>query len=693
MPFLLTQLGFPKVRHGGAEYDPYDSDSEDEGTNPRLPKQVDQVKSESKKGGALLTLDEISVHKPGVDVHKLIAQAKLWGFTWALVILGCLVDPVLFEARILLPPEQVGHVPKIRPTQRRYLPHLKKMANTWHCLAQVSAVPRAIGSYFEVRKKDSTARTVIDCRPLNAMCKTPQKVNLCNIADFLMSVASLGSCWFIVGDFRQWYWQLRVPKAVRDLFGISVLGLFFCAVSVPMGWSHSALFAQVCLLTIILMRPPRAPDQSDDEWYLGLDGASFGSQMPPGILQLKGKRGFIAGYYDNTCVATRNQFDAGLWRKRILGNAASVRAVWNPEEVLSVPARSAVFLGVLIEGSGPVRWRHCLRKMDKWIRWWTEPWPVDGSPPIIHARWVAKAVGIIVCDANIRLIPLFDIADCVEALKYIHEHYELKRKRDWFQTVVLPEKLLRNISSRMEVIMKNEWHSPKLSETASVPWVAASDASDFAWGFVILRGPDGTPIVSGENSASPGLSFPKNLRDACIFIKEMYAALKTVTHVAALNRGRHFIELTLLMDNTAAMHCIRNWYSKNAAGNRILKRIYAILREANITIRVVWIGTDDNPADEPSRLRKIVGCKCLRALDFCDGVWAYTHEGRERRKKWNDVQDATTADEKLASEVCNEDDREALDELHEGMLSCHPADLPDDEATRAFEQIETELSF
>jgi len=707
MPFLLSQLGFPKVRHGGAEYDPYDSNEDDDTHDPRLPKPPktrEQVVADQKCRNKLLPLDEIKVHKPGLNIAFLLSQATVHGFAWAITVLSCLINPRLFEATILYPPGEIGVVPRIRPTQKRYLGHLRTLANAWQCLKPSIARPRVLGSYFEVKKKDNTARTVIDCRPLNAMCRTPKKVNLCSIAEFLLSVASLGSCWFLVGDFRQWYWQIRVPKEVQSLFGIAVVGYYFCSVSVPMGWSHSALFAQVCLLTIILMRPPRAAGQSDDDWDLGIDGAIFGSEMPPGVLRLKNKRGFIAGYYDNICVAVRNQHDGSLWRKRILGNAKMAGAVWHPDEILSKPSRSSVFLGVLIDGSGPVRWRHCPKKILKWLTWWTEPWPEDGTPPVIHARWVAKAVGIIVCDANIRLIPLFEITDAINSLKFIHEYYKLERKRDWYSQVSLPEELLAVLSVRMEAILKNEWHIPSVPSSAPLLWVAASDASDFAWGFVVLRGPSDCPMVSLSEDGSPGVSFPKTLKGARIFIKEMYAALKLITHVAALNSCHHLIELTLLMDNTAAMHCIRNWFSKNEAGNRLLKRIYEIAKGANIIIKVIWIGTDENPADEPSRLVEIKDWKCKQALDFVDGYWHYQHKGEQRRQKWCDVPECSSADIAFEREVAEEDplnlcsnedmddERNAFDELHEELNSCHPKDLTEDEATKSFEYLWIELA-
>jgi len=160
MPFLLSQLGFPKVRHGGAEYDPYDSNEDDDIHEPRLPKPPktrEQVIADQKNHNKLLPLDEIKVHKPGLNIACLLSQATLYGFAWAITVLTSLLNPKSFEATILYPPEEIGVVPRIRPTQKRYLGHLRLLANSWQCLKPSIPRPRVLGSYFEVKKKDNTA--------------------------------------------------------------------------------------------------------------------------------------------------------------------------------------------------------------------------------------------------------------------------------------------------------------------------------------------------------------------------------------------------------------------------------------------------------------------------------------------------------------------------------------------------------
>ena len=331
--------------------------------------------------------------------------------------------------------------------------------------------------------------------------------------------------------------------------------------------------------------------------------------------------------------------------------------------------------------------------MTKWLTWWTEPWPEDGSPPVINAHWVCKALGHIVRDATVRLIPLFLVADAMEALKFIYSHYKLERKRDWYQIVIIPEQSMECIAKHMERVLKNEWFSPSLPHGTPIPWVAASDASDLGWGYVILRGPV-ERISTHEPDSTPGRRFPETLITANIFIKELYAAFRLIKHVAALNQEACHIVLTLLMDNTAAMHCIRNWYSKNEAGNRLLKRMYEISKAANISIKVEWIGTDDNPADEPSRFENIIDKKCKRALEFADGGWFYEHKGEPRRNKDNDVPDATHADlelEECAEEVDVDQDRPVSHTLYEELELCNPSDVPESDITAGFEIISAEL--
>ena len=637
-------MGFPQVRMGGAEYDPYESDEDDD---PNAPRELDKP-----------------IAAQSVNLRKLRDIATLHCFLWSTFLLTVMIDPAVFVDVILRqPPPADKDVPRIRPTDPLLLPHLKLLASEdWKIMIEAAgAFARVLASYFEVAKKNKKLRAIVDCRPFNSMCKTPPRMNLASIPDLLLRIARLGRCYMSVGDFSGWFHQLAIPKECRDLFGILCAGNLFFMCVVPMGFSWACVLAQCVTWTIILMR--QATDNNGD---LGIDATIFGKELPPGIIELRRKQGLLCAYYDNIIVVTKSQFLGGQWKKRIMGNAKCVGAEWNPDEILTDPALEASFLGLLVNTERRAKWKHCPKKVKSWNAWWH-------TPATLTPRFVAKIVGISVWDASIRLRPLFEIHDVIDALRYIHTKYQLKYKRDWYIVIVLPDALIKTLRTHMDSILLNIWHEPAIPQTAVRQWVAASDASDFGWGYVVLRGQDGPYVINTDNLGAPGQKFPAELQDSHIFIKELYAAVRLIKKIASMCDGRPST-LTLLMDNTAAMHCLQKGYSKNDAGRALVKRIFAMAKEANIVLTILWIASDDNPADAPSRLCKIEVALCTRALELADGLWRYELTGAARRKKWNDSPADSPHDEAAVNSEGSlfDDDQDVNDDIFDELDSCDP---------------------
>ena len=261
----------------------------------------------------------------------------------------------------------------------------------------------------------------------------------------------------------------------------------------------------------------------------------------------------------------------------------------------------------------------------------------------------------------------------IDALRYIHTKYQLKFKRDWYKIIVLPDSLMKTLRAHMDMILVNPWHEPAIPQTAERQWVAASDASDFAWGYVVLRGQNGPYIINTDKLGAPGQKFPAELQDSHIFIKELYAAVRLIKKIASICDGRPST-LTLLMDNTAAMHCLQKGYSKNDAGRALVKRIFAMAKEANTQLTIIWIASDDNPADAPARLCKIEDVLCTRAMELADGLWRYELTGAARRKKWNDIPADSPHDEAAVNSEGSlfDDDQDVNDDIFDELDSCDP---------------------
>ena len=492
---------------GGAEYDPYESADEND----------EDAELEKVVSAHAVDLETLSFHAANPRCY----------LAWAIFYISLLLNPIMFR-KIILREDVTFPItePRIRPTADAMSPSLVKLKD-W-CVVRYAVGKEyalALASYFEVAKKNKKLRPIVDMRPFNAWLNTPPSVRLATIATFLRTVAVHGkNCWMSTGDMSGWFHQLSVPKGCHTLFGISSAGVLFFYTVLGMGMSWSPLISQACLVCIMLMR--MAGDKNGD---LGVDGSKYGKNLPPGLIEMDRKQGFLVGYYDNVFVFTKRRFLCSQWVARIKGNAKAVGAMWNPEEVLCNPTQSLVFLGMLLDTTMLPKWKHCLKKVEKWATWW-KPFKI---PAVFKAaltpRLVAKIVGMAVWDTTIRLNPLFVIAGVIEVLREIHTRYELSRKRDWYQHIELPDDMLKLLVEQMESLLLNEWHVPETPKAATREWIGASDACDYGIGFVILRGHDSGRFVNRtqlpDGSSVPGAGFPASLLNMHIYVKEIYAAL------------------------------------------------------------------------------------------------------------------------------------------------------------------------
>jgi len=418
MQFVLTKLGMPDARMAQAEYNPYDSPDEDE-EQPEL--------------------EKVTVaHSVNLERVKSIAESNECHLRWAVFFLSILLNPIKFEKNLLK--ECVTFPitePRIRPTCPTKLESLKKL-ESWkpegkgneekHVLrfAKHGEYALALASYFEVVKKNGALRPIVDLRPLNAWLKTPPHCRLGGGAEILLKLSRLPArCWMSHGDMSGWFHQLSLPRSCHKYFGIKCAGILFFYTVLPMGLRWAPLLAQAILLCIMLMRQP-----GDKDGDLGIDGAKFGDDIPPGVIEMDRKQGLLVAYIDNTFLVTRNKHHCDRWVKRITNNARVANAKWNPKEVLCQPTQKAEFLGLVILTDGLPTWRHTDKKIAKWLTWWMP----FRNPAVLKRdltpRVVAKICGVSVFDATVRFIPLFELSEIIEILRSLHDIYFLKYKRD-----------------------------------------------------------------------------------------------------------------------------------------------------------------------------------------------------------------------------------------------------------------------
>ena len=115
--------------------------------------------------------------------------------------------------------------------------------------------PLVINDFFVISKPDGTLRLIIDCRPTNATCTVPPHTDLPSPSDF--SRIPPGFTYVSVSDLSDYYHTLLLPVALTPLFGLPpVRGcdvgfssspnlVFPVLLTLAMGWSHSVHIAQV----------------------------------------------------------------------------------------------------------------------------------------------------------------------------------------------------------------------------------------------------------------------------------------------------------------------------------------------------------------------------------------------------------------------------------------------------------------
>ena len=287
-----------------------------------------------------------------------------------------------------------------------------------------------------------------------------------------------------------------------------------------------------------------------------------------------------------------------------------------------------VFLGMQFSttkrdraGKQHVQWRHDPSRLPRWH-------DLQEFPPMLSYRTVARAVGVLLWDATISARPLYEeelaIGLLIHAAAGVLRARAKKIPKAWDAPVegAWKEKrpALLAIQARIDAIIKNNpWIRLLDAPLTSTVVRVASDAcggtkeTPSGWGFIIM------------NEIVPDIvrlgGFPADLKEAHIYIKEMYACCRAVEHTCTIARNA---KIEIGIDNTAVVGALRGRYSSNQIANDFIKRIDVALRQADCTLEVIPLRSEDNPADAPSRGKFVdveVRNICLAVFDkFAKGL-------------------------------------------------------------------------
>jgi hypothetical protein len=209
----------------------------------------------------------------------------------------------------------------------------------------------------------------------------------------------------------------------------------------------------------------------------------------------------------------------------------------------------------------------------------------------ISPRRISKVAGIILYYYHIRLTPLCDIADVLRICREIQLALR-STGTTWDTPRVWHHQELLLLSSHMSHALSNSWFFPSSQTPCGEVW-AASDASDFAGGYVILK-----PWYDAKT-----IKLPRDILTAHIFVKELYAAVHTIQLICDKVNN---MTIHLLVDNTAAAGVLRRMFSMTDCGLELVTRVQSLLRKSGCTLNVIHVTSQENPADGPSRYKKVI---------------------------------------------------------------------------------------
>jgi hypothetical protein len=112
-----------------------------------------------------------------------------------------------------------------------------------------------------------------------------------------------------------------------------------------------------------------------------------------------------------------------------------------------------------------------------------------------------------------------------------------------------------------------------------------------------------------------------------IYIKELWAAIKTIEHVLNLEArepsANGHIEIHIGIDNSAAAFALSNMYSRNDFACSLLLNLQRRLENESAVVRIVQLRSEQNAADPASR-----GTTCTTDLyQRCCNAFAAARNG------------------------------------------------------------------
>ena len=443
---------------------------------------------------------------------------------------------------------------------------------------------RAVNGLFGVNKSDESVRLIIDARTANGMMRAAPNPDLPSPASLCELELPPGEkLWVGKSDLADYYHRLQLPPDLVPYFALPPVAsqrvgikgaprlVYPCCTSLCMGWSHSVYLAQRVHRAILM-----APGVLDNVIWLG-DGK-----------RKKMKQGYVYGilYIDDLVLFSTSLDAADAALSRALAAYQQHGLPAKPSKVQRPgTATTTTVLGIDVHENGVVtpnrlklealrydtlrlvRRGFCSPKsMQRLVGRWT--WVLLLVRPSLSLLSAVYAFG---CQQSRRALPLWNNV-----------------KKELMAVAHLAPVLHRTLGA------------------ATIGTVLASDASSYGLGVVyasagenVVRELDEKGVPELVKTLAWRTAIACKHKQLHINHAELLAAKLALEWAAKTSNRRG--ALTLLCDSTVATGILRKGRTKSYRLRNIMKNVLFFVLVFSVHLRVLWVSTDHNPADKPSR--------------------------------------------------------------------------------------------
>lgn len=494
------------------------------------------------------------------------------------------------SSALLLPPAERAKPPRTRlcGSQPEWVKLVRRLSELG--MVDFTTQPAVVCGVFAVPKSDSTDRLIIDARPTNTQFAVPDPVRL-PTPDLLARLCTDGSRPLFVAkvDLDNFYHRLRLPLWLRPYFalppvragdvGASVSARFGadawihpCCVTLPMGWSHSVLVAQLAHEHFLNTRTTLSPT---DRITHSTDSA---------VSRIRHQV-----YIDDLNLFGTDPVEVSRAQAAYVREIEAVGLVVKPSKVVAPSSAGVECVGLEVNGT-----EHTVgvsaSKLERLRRDTRGVLASSGCSGLDLAHLVGRWTwACLACRPALAVFnAVYRFIDCAGGRRF---------------------QLWPSVVRELRVIMGL---APLLFASTSAAWfdrALATDASSSGMGVVACKTEvDPASLVSEDEAASLAehadwrtvVSAPWRRGGEHINVLELRALCTAARWVLSF---RHSVgaRVLVLCDSQVVVGAVTKGRSSSQLLLRRLRYLSSLVLASGLRLSLRWVPTDLNPADEPSR--------------------------------------------------------------------------------------------